>query len=159
MLIDNYLTAQQIMEQTGLSAAELLALPHDEYARLSGRPTSSQTALAALGYEPVPGTPRQEAPVPVPTHAPEPQGIDIALMSWEQYAAVRDQLGVQGREYGRGALDGGSTADWVAAARAKSGRAAMNEHNVQRAPQVDGSKYLDNGGQQVTGRQSWYRGA
>jgi hypothetical protein len=35
-------------------------------------------------------------------------------------------------------MDGGSSADWIAAARAKSGRSAMNEANVQQAPQLEG---------------------
>jgi hypothetical protein len=154
MLIDTWATVQKLMEDTGLSADEILRMDADEYARLTGRPTPAQAAITALGYdEPVPGTPRQQAPQPLQ----EPQQIDLANLTMEQYGALRGQLGVRGREYGRGALDGGSTADWIAAAQRKAGRAAMQAGNVQEAAQPDSSKYLTRN-EPVTGRASFYRG-
>lgn len=83
-----------------------------------------------------------------------PQGVDISAMPMAAYAQVRAQLGVTGREFGRGALDGGSTADWVAAARAKSGRTQYGRQ--QAAQQIDGSKYLT-ANEPVTGRANFYR--
>jgi hypothetical protein len=84
------------------------------------------------------------------------QGVDVSQLSMEQYAQLRGQLGVTGREYGRGALDGGSTADWIAAAQRKAGRAAMQAGNVREAAQPDSGKYL-RANEPVTGRASFYR--
>lgn len=132
------LNTQRLQEETGLSASEILALPADEYARLTNRPTPTQAALQALDaqYEP-PGTPRQEpAQVVAQPPAPEAQGIDVAGMDMQQYAALRGQLGMGGREYGRGIFDGGGTAEWVQAAQAKAGRHGWQGANVQQSPQL-----------------------
>ena len=58
-------------------------------------------------------------------------GITLAEMTNEQYAAVRGQLGMGKSSYGRGALDGGSTAEWIAAAQRQPGRSAMQGKNVE----------------------------
>lgn len=133
------LNTQRLEEETGLTPAQILALPMDEYARLTGRPTGSQ--LAGQAADPVPpGTPRQE-PAPAQTvpqaPAPGPQAIDVQGMTMAEYSAVRGQFGVQGREYGRGILDGGSTADWIAAAQAKGGRHGWQGQNVVESPRID----------------------
>ena len=72
-----------------------------------------------------------------------------------QYAQLRAQLGVTGREYGRGALDGGSTADWVQAAQRKARRSGWQGGNVQESPRVDGRMPIAN--EPVTGRARFYR--
>ena len=159
------LQAYRIMAETGLSARELAEMDMTEYARLTGRPTPAQAALAALDAQH-----QQEAAVTSPfagqdaqdvsgqQAAPEPPGIDLASMDMATYAQMRGQLGVGGREYGVGIMNSNAGTDsWVAAARAKSGRTGMNESNVQGAARPDAGKYLDNGGRQVTGRTSFYR--
>jgi hypothetical protein len=160
MMIDTWTTVQKLMEDTGLSAEDILRMPADEYARATGRRTPSQVAVAALGYdEPVPGIPRQEQAPQPPAPVQEPQGTDIASMTMAEYEAVRGQLGVQGREYGTGIMNSNSGTDaWVQAARSKSGRAAMNESGVQQAAQANSSKYLTRN-EPVQGRASFYRGA
>ena len=160
MLIDTYLTMQQIMAQTGLSAAELAAMPLDEYARLSGRQTPAQAAVQALNaqYEASAPQGQEQPPAPVQEPLEPPQGVDVSQLSMREYAALRGQLGMTGREYGRGALDGGSTADWIAAAQSRGiGRTSYGQQNVQDAAKPDATKYLARN-EPVTGRASFYRG-
>jgi hypothetical protein len=45
--LEAQLTARRIMDETGLTLAEVAALDLDEFARLTGRPTPAQAALAA----------------------------------------------------------------------------------------------------------------
>jgi hypothetical protein len=87
-----YLAARRIAE-TGLSAAELAALPMDEYARVTQRPTFGQTAAQAHEYTTPPAS--QPAPVQKPdiTH----QQPDVAGMSWDEYAAYREASGIAAR--------------------------------------------------------------
>jgi hypothetical protein len=92
MMLDTYLTAQQIMEQTGLSAAELAAVPLDEYARLSGRPTPAQAAIAALDSQYEAGQ-----PAPAPEQTPAPEVPDFGAMSLDEYAAYREASGLAAR--------------------------------------------------------------
>jgi hypothetical protein len=90
-----WLTAQRVMEETGLSPAELAALANDEYARLTGRPTLRQVAQDAYAATPL-GRPQpatQATPQP-PTAAP---GIDLDAIDWdslttEEYAHLRAKV-------------------------------------------------------------------
>jgi len=93
------LTARQIQEDAGMTMDEVLKLDMAEYARLSHRPTPTQAALAAIDAQHERG--HQSAPA-APESAPEPpesgpQGIDIASMDMDTYAAMRGQLMSQGR--------------------------------------------------------------
>lgn len=136
------LNTQRLQEETGLTPAQILALPSDEYARLTGRLSVSQIAAQAAGIEP-PGRPRREpvaaqtAPQPQP---PEAQGIDVAALSMEQYAAVRGQLGV-GRSHGegKGIFDsvGSRSDEYTAAVRAQSGRTGWTTSNVVESPRLE----------------------
>lgn len=92
MMIDIYLTAQQIMEQTGLSAAELAALPLDEYARLSGRQTPAQAAIQALNPQYEASAPQGQEQPPAPVQ--EAQQPDVNAMDWQQYARWREASGI-----------------------------------------------------------------
>ena len=127
MIIDVWATTQKLMEETGLSADQILRMDMSEYGRLTARQSPAQAAIQALDAEygaPSPQVPQQpHAPGQEPQQPP--QGIDLADMTMEQYAQIRAQLGVQGGEYGRGALDGGSTADWVQRRPAQGGQVGM----------------------------------
>jgi hypothetical protein len=135
------LRARQIMDETGMSEADILALDMDSYARLTNRQTPTQTALAALDaqYE-------QAAPTrPTEPVAPqsEPQGVTVQDMSLEQYAALRGQLGMTGREYGVGITNGAAgTGAWAAAAKAKAGRHGWQGQNVTEAPRLENRTIL-----------------
>lgn len=143
MTIDTYLTAQQLMEATGLSASELASLPMDEFARLSGRPTPAQAAIDALDARYESQTPQAPAPTQTQPLAPEPQGVSVQDMTMEQYAQLRSQLGVQGREYGVGITTSqAGTQDWIAAAQAKSGRHGWENANEVQAPRLEGRTVL-----------------
>lgn len=134
-----FLAASELQEAAeDLSAAEINKMSMADYAKIrerAGLPSIDPYAeVYSTDFVP-PGTPRQEqAPAALGTPEPQPQGIDVASLDMQTYGQLRGQLGVQGREYGRGILDGGSTSDWIAAAQRKSGRSAMNEHGVQQAP-------------------------
>ena len=160
--LDTLLAAQRMQDEFyGFSADEIERMPMADYARIRERagldPIDPYTDAYAK-YEP-PGVPQQ--PPAAPETAPEatetaPQGIDLAHMTMEQYSQIRAQLGVGGREYGKGALDGGSTADWVQAAQRKVGRSGWQGGNVQDAARIDASKYLTRN-EPVTGRTGYYR--
>jgi hypothetical protein len=137
------LNAFKLQEETGMTLAELAALPLDEYARLTNRPTPAQAALAALDAQseqaqpPAPAAP-QSAPQPP---APESQGVDFRSMSMDEYAAVRGQLGVGvSHKEGRGIFDSvGSHSDaYTAAVRAQSGRTGWSQGNVTEPPRLEG---------------------
>lgn len=130
----------QLQQDTGLSARELAELPLDEYGRLTGRrlgyqpPADPPQRPANPGdprsdYTPPAGAPRQLAPT-------EPEPIDFASMSYDEYAAFRQQYGIGAQsEYGRGIFsDHGS---WADAAKAKAGRTAMVQSNVVEAPRIE----------------------
>jgi hypothetical protein len=152
--------AADFPELDGLSAESIQAMSMESYReirRRAGLPEQDPYSDAYADFEP-PGTPRTVS-APEAVQANADMSIDIASLSMADYAQLRGQLGVNGREYGVGITSqGGGTDAWVQAARAKSGRAAMNESGVQQAPQIDGSKYLTKN-EPVQGRQSWYRGA
>jgi hypothetical protein len=154
------LQARQIQEDTGMTLDQILKLDMTEYARLTNRPTPTEAALEALGYdEPVPGRPRQEqAPAPVQEPPQPPQGIDVSSLSMSDYAQLRSQLGMGGREYGVGIMNSGQgTSDWIAVAQRKAGRSAMQGQNVQEAARPDAGKYLG-ANEPVQGRALFYRG-
>jgi len=109
----------------GMSAGEIEALSFADYAARTGRTLSVTPELAA---------PPQAVAVQHPAHPP---GIDFASMDMQTYAQVRGQLGIGRGEYGRGALDGGSTADWVQAAQRKAGRSAWQGRNVVEPPRLE----------------------
>jgi hypothetical protein len=63
-------------------------------------------------------------------------------MSLEQYAALRQQAGIGQGNYGRGALDGGSTQDWIAAAQKQAGRHGWQNANTVESPRLEGRTVL-----------------
>jgi hypothetical protein len=137
------LRARQIMDETGMSLDDVLKLDMSEYARLTNRQTPTQAALAALADLDA-QAPRQEAPTQPPA-APEiaPQGVSVQDMSFEQYAALRGQLGMTGREYGVGIMNGAAgTGAWAAAAKAKAGRHGWENANSVEAPRLEGRTVL-----------------
>jgi hypothetical protein len=137
------LTVYRIMAETGLSAAELLALPPDEYARVTGRETPGQVAIRAAGHELAPPA-RDQAPAADPAPGPpvpEPQGIDVSHLTLEQYARLRGQLGIGvSHKEGRGIFDsaGSRSTEYIAGARSHSGRTALSSANVTEAPRLTG---------------------
>lgn len=162
------LRGQQIETETGVSIAEQVAMPLEEWSRLAYGKTPAESAIAALQAQgETPGTatsgdPTQTTDASAHTEPTAPDagpGIDISQLSMSDYAALRERLGMTGREYGRGALDGGGTQDWIAAAqkRGHAGRTSYSQSNVQDAARPDAAKYYDSGGQQVTGRAGFYR--
>lgn len=136
------LTARRICEETGMSMADVAALPLDEWARLSGRATPAQAAIAAFEAQheqaqpPAPATPQS------PPQAPEsqPQGIDPD--SYEYFLAWRASRTSGGE--GRGIFDSvGSQSDtYTSAVRAQAGRTALSRANVQEAPRLTGRTIL-----------------
>jgi hypothetical protein len=126
--------------ETGLTPAELLALPMDEYARATGRPTPTQAALRALDAQQPPQAP-QEAPEAPQAPETQPQGIDVN--SDEYFLAWRSQR-VSGGE-GRGIFDSVSSrsAEYLGAARAQSGRTAYSQGNVVEPPKLTGRYVQD----------------
>lgn len=121
-----------------MSAADINRMDMSTYARLTGRATLGYAVAQVVETAP-PGMPRQAVPAQIVPQAPTPEGIDFANLSMSDYAALRGQLGIGHRgEYGRGALDGGSTADWVQAAQRKPGRSAWQGRNVVEGPRLEG---------------------
>jgi hypothetical protein len=157
---DVELRAYRIMAETGLSARELAEMDMDSYARLTGRQTPAQAAIAALDAQSGQAQPQapQQPPAPLQEPQEQPQGIDLASMSMEQYGGLRGQLGVTGREYGTGIMNSaGGTDAWVEAAQRKAGRHGWQAGNVEGPAQPDSGKYLQRN-EPVTGRASFYRG-
>jgi hypothetical protein len=151
--LDTLLAAQRMQDQfCGFSADEIERMPMDSYReirRRAGLPDVDPYSDAYAKYE----THGQD-PAPAPQNAPgapqsPPQGIDLQSMTMAQYAAVRGQLGVQGDEYGKGALDGGSTADWIAAAQRKAGRSGWQRGNVTESPRLT-DRYINHDEQRDT---------
>lgn len=124
-----FLAARDFRDKFGdMSADEIEALSFADYAARTGRTLSV--------------TPEPTAPPPAVADVQRPAseehpGIDFSQLSMTDYAQLRGQLGVGGREYGRGTLDGGSTADWIAAAQQKAGRSAWQGRNVVEPPQLE----------------------
>jgi hypothetical protein len=70
--------------------------------------TPAQAAIRALDAQR--DEPAPEEPVITETVPETPQGIDVSQLTMEQYAQLRQQMGIgQGRQYGRGILDGGNS--------------------------------------------------
>lgn len=141
------LTARRICEETGMSMADVAALPLDEYSRLSGRPTPAEAARAAITaqYE---REQRQAPAVPQsPPQAPEdqPQGINLQDMSMDDYAQLRQQLGVGvSQKEGRGIFDSVASQSDVYrnAVRAQAGRTALSNANVEPPSRLVGRTIL-----------------
>ncbi|HUN30385.1 MAG TPA: hypothetical protein VMU95_00080 [Trebonia sp.] len=100
-----WLTAQRVMEETGLTESELARVDVSEYARLTGRLTVAQIAQAAYTATTAHGTPPpvtgSEAAAFAPLHAGV-QGIDLDALDWasmdaSQYARLRAELGIDVR--------------------------------------------------------------
>lgn len=98
------LRAREVSEQTGLSMREIAELPADEYGRLLYGKTPAQAAHEALreANQPPAAAPQTVSATPSVAEVPEPDGIDISNMTIEQYAALRQQIGLDraGRDEG-----------------------------------------------------------
>jgi hypothetical protein len=136
------LSTRKIQEDTGMTLDQILALPADEYARLTGRPTVGQ--LAAQVYDDVPGTPRRDAPetsqAAAQPSALASQGVDVSGMDMADYAAMRGQLGMGiSRKENRGIFDSVSSrsAEYASAVRVQAGRTGWSTSNVVESPQVN----------------------
>lgn len=156
--LDTYLAAQRIQDEFyGFSADEIERMPMDVYQRLRARAGLSDVdpySDAYAAYEP-PGTPTTiSAPDAAQANADAVQGQPRGITD-EEFLAWRAGRVSGGEGVGIMNQQGGTDA-WVAAARAKSGRTGMNKSNVQRAAQIDGSKYLTPN-EPVTGRANFYR--
>lgn len=125
MTNDIELQAALRVAQTGLTPAELLALPLDEYARVTGRATPVQAALRALGAQQPP-----HAPQPAP-EAPQPAGVEVN--SDEFFHLWRAQRSSGGE--GRGIFDsvGSQSQEYRDAAAKHAGRTAMAGREVHAA--------------------------
>lgn len=132
-----------------LSAAEINKLSFTEFARRTGRPSFAESAVASLdaAYE-AQHARQSSASAPAPaqsTPAPQQPGIDIGAMDMDQYAQVRDQLGMgQGSQYGRGIFDSAPSQSqaYTDAARGQAGRTSLSNANVVQPPRIEG-RYLD----------------
>lgn len=129
------LSAFRVMAETGMTAAELNALSMDEFARLTGRATFAETAVRSLGYDEIPGRPRQHTEsTPVQVASPEPEPIDIANMSYAEYAEFRAANGIGQGD--RGIFFGTGSQAFIEAAKSKPGRSAMQGRNVDSGPRI-----------------------
>lgn len=160
--LDAFRSAQRLTgdyELSDLSPQAISRLSMADYAKIrerAGLDPIDPFATAYAAYEPPSGATTVSAPAQPQPPADAPQGFSLADMTMEQYAAVRGRLGVQGREYGRGIMQGGSTADWIEAAQSRGiGRTSYGQ-NVQEAARIDAGKYLTRN-EPVTGRATWYR--
>lgn len=120
------LIARQIMDDTGMTLDQVLKLDMGEYARLSGRPTPAQAALAALNEQE-----HQEPPAPLPGTAftqqavPEPQGVpleELALTDDQAFLAWRQQRQSGGEGVGIFSGVGSRSEEYRAAAARHAGR-------------------------------------
>ena len=136
--------------ELGLTAQDIRNMPWDEYSRVfgtTGRQTPAQAARAAVNAEHEARHPTQ-APVPqsAPQQpAPEPQGVTLQDMSMDEYALLRQQLGVGvSQKEGRGIFDSVSSQSdaYTSAVRAQAGRGALSNANVEPAPQLTGRTIL-----------------
>ncbi|MGH3401878.1 MAG: hypothetical protein ACRDRJ_05050 [Streptosporangiaceae bacterium] len=128
------LEAQKRLSETGLSAAELLALPMSAYGKLTGRQLHLQPEP-----DDVPANPRPAAP-PIVAEPVQTPGIDFAGMSLDEYAAMRRELGVgQSHKEGRGIFDSVSSqsAEYRNAARVQAGRTGWSVSNVVESPRIN----------------------
>lgn len=156
------LAGLRLQAETGLSARELNEMSMDEFARILGRPTFAESAIAALqaqGETPGTVTPgeaaaHEESPVPVPDAGP---GIDISSLSLSEYSQIRQQLGMgQSRQEGVGLLNQSSSQAWADAARRQPGRSGWQGSNVEAPPDMTRQQLPT---RPVEGRYSPYKGA
>jgi hypothetical protein len=128
-----YLAARRIAE-TGLSAADLAALPMDEFARVTNRPTMGE--IAAQAVAPAPQQAGQPAPAQTPDASQQPEGINPN--SAEYFHAWRASRTSGGE--GKGIFDSVSSrsAEYTNAARAQTGRTAYSQGNVIESPRLEG---------------------
>jgi hypothetical protein len=133
------LAALKAQEETGLTLAELAALPLDEWARLTCGQTPAEAAIAAFNAEQNPA-PQQQAPAPAQTQAAEPMGVDPN--SQEYFRAWRAERKSGGE--GKGIFDSvdSQSPEYVAAAHAEIGRTGYSQSNVQEAPRLT-NRYLN----------------
>jgi hypothetical protein len=139
------LRAFKIEEETGLTREEILALPMDEYARLTGRQSPTQAAVATLDARYEASTSQAPAAPAAPAQTQAPEVPDFGTMSMAEYAAYRAQAGIgQGTKEGRGIFNSvGSRSDaYTSAVRAQSGRTALNERGVVAPPRLEGRTVL-----------------
>ena len=141
------LTARRIEDETGLTPAEQVALPLGEWSRLAYGRTPAQGALQALNSpdEPLDGPPGQD-PAGVmaaqhPEHTAEDPGVDFRQMTLDEYALVREQLGVGRSMSARGIFDSDSVSsqsrEYADAARVQAGRTALSSANVVEPPRLE----------------------
>jgi hypothetical protein len=117
---------------------EIAGMSIDQWRRLRAR-----AGLPDLEPQPESAQPAQAPQAVAQAPAPEPPGIDIASMDMASYARLRPQLGLgQRRQEGVGILNQPASQSWAEAARAKSGRAALNESNVQGPARIEGRTIL-----------------
>jgi hypothetical protein len=152
MMIDAWATARQIQEDTGLSPQQISKLSMAEYARLSGRQTPAEAAVAALDarYEASARQVPQEPPAPSETVPQRSQGItDAEFLAWRQ---SRVSGGENTGIFGSSAVS--RSPEFAAGVRRHAGRGALSSANVQEPPRLEG-RYL-NEAQPVQGRQGFY---
>lgn len=135
MIIDVWATTQKLMEETGLSADQILRMDMQEYARLTGRQSPARAATQTLDAEYEAPAPQGQEQPPAGVQEP-PQGIDPN--SAEYFLAWR-QNRARGGE-GRGIFDsvGSRSDEYTAAVRAQSGRTMYGQSNVVEPPRLEG---------------------
>jgi hypothetical protein len=140
------LAVRKVQEDTGLTMDEILALPADEYARLTGRETPSQVA-ARVAAELYPQPAQPQVPVTKSHSAesallpgPESPGVDAASLDMQAYSAFRHQIGLDkaGQDQGIFGSTGSQSETYRSAAHAHSGRTALSNTNVTEAPKLTG---------------------
>jgi hypothetical protein len=105
-----FLAVERVIAETGLTPAELAAMPTDEYLRLTGRPTVSEIAVSALKYGQAGENPsktpgRHLGDISGQSRTPAPQSgspadigesavPDFMSMTAGEYAAYREASGI-----------------------------------------------------------------
>ena len=140
------LQARKITEQTGLTMAEIASLPLPELARLSGRPTPAEAAIAAFKaqraqVQPQASAASQSAPQP-PESAPQGRPLEeLALTDDAAFRQWRAQRASGGENKGIFDSVGSQSGEYRAAARRQSGRTGWVNSNVVEPPRIEG-RYL-----------------
>jgi hypothetical protein len=142
-MADAFLALQKMFDTfSGYSARDIEEMPMGEYVRLREQAGLAPIAQPARDMPP----PAPVPPVAAPEAPPEsagPRAVDVSQLSMDEYAQFRDQIGIgQGRQEGRGALDGATYQQQVDGARAQYGRTALSNGNVTPARAVP-RVYLD----------------
>jgi hypothetical protein len=128
------LIARKMMEDTGMSAADVASLSLDEWARLSGRPTPAEAARAACEAQHETQAPAAPQITPQPPES-APQGLDPD--SPEFFHAWRAQR-TRGGE-GQGIFDsvGSQSQEYRTAAARQAGRTGWANSNVVEPPRIE----------------------